>query len=392
MIVKQSVGIDVSKDSIECSIGIVDGKQNISISKSKTFKNSVKGFEKLCKWVEDKRAPIELIYVMEATGVYYENLAYWLARKNKKVCVLLPNKMKHFVQSLNVKTKTDSVDAKMISRIGLERKLEFWQLPSPLMKEIKFLSREYRESKAKLTVTKNQIHAKNHSYNCPDKVIERLNRQVDLLDAQLDEIEDELRVMVKSDTNLYERLNRLTTIPGVRFMTAVTILAETNGFALVRNVKQLVSYAGLDVQHNQSGNKEGKSKISKKGNHHIRNALYMPAICCGVHNPQLKKFYNNLVARKPAKKIAVAAVMRKLLILTYVLWKNETEYNPNHEKEKRNKERGTKKTSGNQEAKPLLRHKSKALKKEVGELINSPTQDELPYNQSTKALLRQQQS
>ena len=331
-IVKQCIGIDISKDALDCCIGSIDSNQNQSFSKSKKFTNCEDGFKEMLKWVKAEKE--EVVFIMEATGVYYENLAYWLNHHDQKLCVLLPNKVKYFAKSLNLKTKTDSQDARLLSQLGLERKLSYWNMPSKMMREIKFLSREYRETKAKLVQIKNQLHARNHSYGCPKSTEKRLKKQISLLETQLLEVEAELRLQAMADSKLYDKIVSLSTIPGVSFMTIICILAETNAFALVDNAKQLVSYAGLDIQHNQSGMKEGKTRISKKGNSFIRNALYMPALCASKHNPAMKEFYNQLIERKPAKKIGVTAVARKLLILMYVLWKNDTEFNPLFEQQK----------------------------------------------------------
>lgn len=329
---KQSIGIDVSKDSLVCCIGSLDADYQQTFSKSKLFPNNPDGFDQLGNWAAPLRKCTEVIYVMEATGVYYENLAYWLDSREEKLSVLLANKVKFFAKSLNIKTKTDGVDAQVLSRIGLERKLECWKMPSKLMRQIKFLSREYREAKAKLVVVKNQLHAKDHSYGCPASTQTRLQTQLSLLETQLLEIEAELKTIARSDSALYARIMKVSTIPGVGLMTIISILAETNAFVLVSNAKQLVSYSGLDIQHNQSGLKEGKTKISKKGNSFIRNALYMPALSASRHNPDMKVFYTQLWERKPAKKIAVTAVARKLLILIYIIWKNDTVFIPGYSK------------------------------------------------------------
>ena len=329
-IIKQCIGIDISKDSFDCCIGNLNEKQEQSFSKSKSFPNNAEGFKNLLTWVKEFENTKEVVYVMEATGVYYEHLAYWLFEHQLKLSVLLPSKATHFARSHNIKTKTDSVDAQVLSRLGLERELKPWSVSSPLMREIKFLTREFRELKAKGIAVKNQLHAKTHSYQCPKSTEKRIKKQIKLIESQLLEIEAELRKLVSSDDDLAEKVKRLETIPGVSFMTVICILGETNAFALVGNTKQLVSYCGLDIKHNQSGNKTGKTKISKQGNSFIRNALYMPALCASQHNPSLRVFYLRLVERKPVKKIAVTAVARKLLIMMYVLWKNNTEYNPDY--------------------------------------------------------------
>jgi len=331
-IVKQCIGIDVSKNSLECCMGSADSDQQHSYSNTKTFDNTLVGFKELYSWVKKKQNCTDISFVLEATGVYYENLAYWLHEKDLSLSVLLPNKVNHFAKSHNIKTKTDWVDAQILSMLGLERTLQPWTVPSMLMHEIKYLTREYRELKRKGTCTKNQLHAKTSAYKCPKSVERRLKKQIRLLETQIAEVEAELRVLVMSDDNLYEKIERLESIPGVNFMTIICVLGETNAFALVNNAKQLTSYCGLDIQHKQSGLKQGKTRISKKGNSFIRHALYMPALSATQHNPTLKSFYNRLSERKAAKKIAVTAVARKLLILMYVLWKNQTEYNPDYQK------------------------------------------------------------
>lgn len=357
---KQCIGIDVSKDFLECCIGSSDEDQNEQFSKSKSFDNAKEGFEQLLKWVNESRCCQNLVFIMEATGVYYENLAYWLDGKGEQVCVLLPGKVKHFTKSLNVKTKTDSVDAKILSKIGLERKLSLWTVPSKMMRDIKFLCRELREIKEKIVHSKNQLHAKNHSYDCPQAVKQRLARQISLLEGQLLEIEAELRVAAMADRAFYDKLLKLQTIPGLSFVTIICILAETNAFALVLNAKQLASYAGLDVQLNQSGNKAGKTRISKKGNSFIRTALYMPALSASQCNPLMKVFYSRIAEKKTSKKIAVTAVARKLLILMYIMWKNNTEFNINQN--------------------------------EVGRPEDLPTQDEIHIEQSNEILLLSMQN
>lgn len=332
---KHCVGIDVSKDYLDCCLGSTDSEQNHIIGKNKRFTNNESGFAELLKWVGSLNITNEIFFVMEATGVYYENLIYFLNDNDCKACVLLPNMVKYYAKSINVKTKTDGKDSEVLCRLGLERKLRLWHVPSSIIRDLKFLCREYREIKYKLTQAKNQLHARSHSYRCPENIEKRLKIQIELLNEQSLEIESEIRLLVQTDSMFNERIKKIITIPGVSFMTVVCIVAETNAFSLITNSKQLVSYTGLDIQQNQSGQKQGKSKISKKGNSFIRQSLYMPALCASRYNPPMKEFYDKLKDRKPAKKIAVTAVARKLLILIYQLWKNNEEFDSNYEQNKK---------------------------------------------------------
>jgi transposase len=100
-------------------------------------------------------------------------------------------------------------------------------------------------------------------------------------------------------------------------------VAETNGFEDITSIKQLVSYAGLDIKIRESGTWKGKAKISKRGNSHIRKMLYMPALSKKTYDKETAQFYNRIKEKKGVAMVAVIAVERKLLALMYTLWKKE---------------------------------------------------------------------
>ena len=113
-------------------------------------------------------------------------------------------------------------------------------------------------------------------------------------------------------------------------MTVATVLGETNGFALFKSIPQLISYAGYDVVENQSGNHRGKTRISKKGNSHIRRAMHMPAFNMIKYNTgNFKPFFERIFERNHQKMKAYVAVQKKLLVLIYTLWKKTEAYKPN---------------------------------------------------------------
>ncbi len=175
--IKQVIGIDVSKDTFYVCFGNIDENQSIKILKQNSFTNTEKGFKQLLSWKQKTlNAGIPLWYVMEATGVYYEHLAYFLTEKGEQLSVLLPNKSKNFAKSLDIKTKTDKVDAAMLCRIGLERVLPARKIPTLLMKQIKSLCREYRSLKTSGSKIKVRMHAYKHSYKLEKSTINRLKQ------------------------------------------------------------------------------------------------------------------------------------------------------------------------------------------------------------------------
>ena len=125
-------------------------------------------------------------------------------------------------------------------------------------------------------------------------------------------------------------LTILCSLPGIGVLTAATVLAETNGFNLIRNKRQLTSYAGLDVIEKQSGiSVKGKPKISKKGNRYLRKAMHLPALAAIRHDNRFKGIFIRLVSKHGIKMKAAVAVQRKLLEMMYILFKSQTTYDKN---------------------------------------------------------------
>lgn len=327
--IKQVIGIDVSKDTFHVCFGTIDESQCIKVLKQSSFINNEKGFKQLLTWKQKSQvADIPLWYVMEATGVYYENLAYFLSENKECLSVLLPNKSKNFAKSLDIKTKTDKVDAAMLCRIGLERVLPAWKIPTILMKQIKSLCREYKGLKANGSKIKVRLHAYNYSYKPEKATIKRLKQQLSLLEKQIVMVEKEIRSYISKDELLQKRIDNIQQVKGLSLITIITVIAETNGFASITNAKQLTSYSGLDITMNQSGKFYGRTKISKKGNSHIRSALYLPAMSAVRSNIRLKQFYENIMQKHTCGKVGIVAVARKLLILIYTLWRKNEIYDP----------------------------------------------------------------
>jgi transposase len=331
-ILKQTVGIDVSYKKFDARFGTIDTQQQNTLSPAKVFKNSPAGFKLFLRWVKKLIVShdIPLIFVMEATGVYYEHLAYFLLHHGYQVAVVLPNKIKNYGKSLESKSKTDPLDAAVITRFGLERQLKLWTPPSDALKTLRDLCREYHSVKTNITQMKNQLHALSSSFKPHKESFKRKMQFLKFLERQVSLIKKELRALVKADPALALHLKQISTAKGLGEITILTVLAETRCFDLVTNQKQLTSYAGLDVVFNDSGMKKGKTSISKKGNKFIRKALFMPALSACRANPRMKELYKRLVDKGKNKKVAIIAVARKLLLLIYTLWKTNSVYIPNY--------------------------------------------------------------
>lgn len=347
-----SLGIDVSKDDFQVSLQEKSGGI-IRIKGSRKFDNTAAGFAGLLAWVEHKSHPDSNIrYVMEATGSYYEDLAHYLHQAGEQVHVVLPNKVKYYSKSLNVKTKNDKVDAGVISQLGLERELPLWQPLNGEFRHLRDLTRELWSLQQEITSNKNQLHAMKHSHDKSPEVFHLKQQQIDFKEAMVETLKGRIKAAVDKDPGLKRSIGNITKVKGLGLITVITVLCETNGFSTFSKIPQVVSYAGLDVVEKQSGKFKGRTKISKKGNCRIRQCLYMPAMTATRWNEDIRKLNTRILERNPTiKRKGIIAGMRKLLILIYTLWKKNQAYDPMYRWENG-------KTSGNEETKPSLAKKS----------------------------------
>jgi len=109
-----------------------------------------------------------------------------------------------------------------------------------------------------------------------------------LLTAQIAIIEEEMRELISENADLERKIGFMISIPGISFISSATVIGGTLGFESIVNTKQLASYAGYDIVLRESGNFKGKTRISKRGNSHIRAVLHMPSMICVRCNPTLK--------------------------------------------------------------------------------------------------------
>lgn len=197
--------------------------------------------------------------------------------------------------------------------------------------QLRNLTRYYVQLQEQKTVLGNIKHSKDCSHDIQNFILKSNKKLIAEIDKEISGCVSEITRLVKSDTDLHKKIEKLATIKGIGMLTIVTVLAETMGFDQFFSAKQLVSYAGYDVVHRESGSSvKGKTRISKKGNRYIRNALYFPAMVASRYNPVLKAAYMRIIKKKTSKMVGQVAIQRKLLILMYTLWKNDTVFIENY--------------------------------------------------------------
>jgi transposase len=330
-LLKYCVGIDVSKVDLSVCFRSIDITQHSVIKGSHTFTNSKKGFTALVSWIEKFRkfSDTPLLVIMEATGVYHESLAYFLADKGYPLSIVLPNKAKKYMQSLGLKSKNDCIDASGLAQMGCEQKLSLWHKPAEETMQLRDLTRYLEFLNQQMTECRSRLESYEHRGIPTDAVTKYLNTLIKTLKKQIQEVNNQIQQHIKINPELEKQVANITSINGVGVLTAAVIIGEMNEFKLIENQRQLVSFCGYDVVENQSGKRRGKTRISKKGNAHVRRILHMPALnVVRLNVKPFKDLFDRVVQRTGIKMKGYVAVQKKLLTTIYALHKKNETFDP----------------------------------------------------------------
>jgi transposase len=280
------------------------------------FKNNATGFKKFLKYLDATSH-----CVMEATGYYHYQLAYFLLENNIQVSVENPLAVKRFIQMKLSKIKTDKSDSKLICEYAQQVELKPWQGNSKHQIECLQMTRLLAVYTKQSTMLKNKLHGETVLGNPSKAVVSSLKRSLKHVTKELETIETKLLVLVKQVHQ--DVLTRIKSIPGIGDKTAVMLVVLTDGFDRFKSGSELCSYAGLTPIIRQSGSSvKGRPRISKIGNQKLRNLLFMCSFNACKYNKACREIYERIVAKGKSKKLALIAVCNKLLKQAFAIAKS----------------------------------------------------------------------
>lgn len=289
-------GLDIAKDSLQVNLQ----NQNFSLS------NSARGHLRLIERLKASSQP--LLVVCEATGGYERAVVAALHEAGIPVAVVEPARVRHFARACNQRSKTDRIDAKLLAEFGRQTTPK---AQSPISKSTAAL-RELVRHRLQL-----QQMLQSASQQSRHLTLSALRRQQALLLRQLrrhlQKIEDQIQTLIQQDHALNHKTKALQQITGVGEKTAVTLLSEMPELGTL-NRQQAASLSGVAPYARESGRWHGKRFIGG-GRPLARKSLYMAALVASRHHPSLKLFYDRLRQRGKPSKVALTALMRKLIIL-----------------------------------------------------------------------------
>lgn len=307
-----SVGIDVSKAHLDAAI--------FPSGRTLHVPNTPKGHAQLLRWIG--KADVTRV-VFEATGPWHKEMERRLVEAGLPAAKANPRYARRFAEAIGKLSKTDRVDAHMLARFGA--------LVQPKIHPIRT---EIQETFAELvsacqSLMRDRTAVSNRLQTTTIDLLKRHGRhRLRQIDAQLASIADAIRELIASDPALTRRHEIIQSIPGLGACAAETLLAEMPELGMIGD-GQAAALCGLAPMTRQSGTWQGKSYI-RGGRATVRHALFMPALVAMRFNPDLKTFYNRLVVAGKNAKIAITAVMRKMIVLVNALLRDDRIWTEKH--------------------------------------------------------------
>ena len=315
-----TVGIDVSKDQLEVVLRRQEREQ------PHVCANSAAGFADLHRWLLGQGlAPQHTQIALEATGSYSDAISLFLYEQGYGVSVLNPAVLVDYRKSVNIRSKTDALDARLLARYAQEQHPRAWKPLPPEMQTLRYLLARREDLQHMLQQERNRLHAG----RMDAWIRTRVKLHVKQLDQELQLVWKRTLDHLKAHPSLKRQWRRLQTIRGIGPISAAAMLAEVGEIARFEDPGALVSLAGLAVKRHDSGRSvHGTPKIDRHGRMGLRRILYLCAVSALRWDAHMQRFAARLLARGKPLKVVRVAVMRKLLHIVYGVWKHEADYDP----------------------------------------------------------------
>ncbi len=311
------LGIDVAKAKLDCAIRMQDGK-----FRHKVVENNRKGFNSLNEWLA-KNGATNVHVCMEATGVYWEAVAEFLANLGLTVSVINPAQIKAFGASRMVRTKTDKVDAKLIADFCHDRQPEPWQAPSASEQALRAMVSRVDALQAMRTQESNRLDV------ARDVVHAEIEAHIQWLDAEIKALLKKIQDHINDDPDMKNKRDLLDSVPGLGERTIAMLLAFCVHPGRFKNARQATAFAGLDPRQHESGTSvHAKPRMSKVGHAILRKALYMPAMVTLYKTDWGRRFKQRLEAAGKPPMLIIGAMMRKIIHVAFGVIKSGENFNP----------------------------------------------------------------
>lgn len=327
--IRYFVGLDMASEQFFAAIGT---RPWHLVAAATEFPNTPDGFHALLAWLAEQHCGVtDTVLCMEATGVYGEALAYFLAAHAFRIAVQPPLQVKRAFKPNG--PKTDAVDSQQIAEYAcrFEDRLRLWQPHPALLEQLQVLLTTREQLVKHRTAHKNSLHALERKV-IRTAVAESAHHQlIAELDAQLKALEQEMCRLFKQDPPFQQMLGWLRTIPGVGLLLATQFLVVTHGGMQRCDPKQLAAHLGIAPLAHQSGKSvRGRTTSRHFGPAPMRKWLHLGARSVCTHNAHFRTYYQRKLQEGKPKRLAINNVSNKLIKVMCAVLTAQTSYDPNY--------------------------------------------------------------
>lgn len=295
------VGVDVCKDYLDVYLHPIG--QHLRVA------NDRLGLKRLQRALAGHAVAL---VVMEATGKYHRLAHRTLGHGGLAVAVVNPLRSRLFAEALGTLAKTDRVDARMLAALGAALTPQATAPAPEAIEALQELVHARSAATAECTAMANRLAASQTAF-----LKAELRRRLKSLDGHIKRLADEIARCIAAEPALARRYEILVSIPSVGPGVAAHLIADLPELGTLDR-RAIACLAGLAPFADDSGDAKGQRHI-RGGRAHPRRALYWAALSAARHNPDLRDFYKRLIEKGKKPKVALTAVMRKLVVLANIL-------------------------------------------------------------------------
>jgi transposase len=292
-------------------LGVDVSKAYLDLSNAGRLTNNQAGFKALVGLL--KAEPRRVI--CEASGPYHGPMVKFLQKAGLEVCVVNPRRVRAFAQAIGLLAKTDKIDAPLLARYGVYLKPSPTLLRSRLQEELEAWVERRSQLLRDRVAERNRLVA-----GLLPALATHIRKRMGSLQREIKAVELKIDRLISSCPNFQAHIKTLCSVQGVGPITAATLLATLPELGSLSR-QQVAALAGVAPLNRDSGLFKGKRFIAA-GRPKVRTALYMAALVASRFNPILKVLYLRLKAKGKPPKVALVALMRKLVIYLNSLLKN----------------------------------------------------------------------
>jgi transposase len=312
-----TLGIDMAKRTFVSALRFSEQR----VLKAQ-FENHARGFRGLETWLKAHGASKAARVAVESTSTYAEALLEWLHCRGYAVFLLNPERVAHYGRARGQRNSTDPADATTIAAFIAQHDGTPWQPPAPEQKVLRGLTR----ARAQIVACAKSLRLQLQTASGPAAT--HLRHLLAAARRELAAIGRAISQHLKAHDHLGQKVRRLMTCKGVGLVTAATVVAELPPITAQTDPRTIAAWAGLTPRRWQSGPREWTTRLSRKGNVHLRQALYMPALVAKRYNPLLRTFAQRLAADGKSSGAILGALSHKMLRILVGLLRTNTDFDP----------------------------------------------------------------